>query len=146
MGRMRWYQAGCFSLALALSMGIGSVLDLTPEGFGYWLLLYSVSLTVVLLTVIVYQRVEEDRVDWFATAHGVLVLARYCAAVLMLAFPVFLVQVFFPSSWLETLYLALALGLALTVGVILVLAGVMSSIEHRSFRDVLLNARRNVQG
>ncbi len=142
MGRMRWYQAGGFSLALALGVAIGFLFDVTPEDSGYWLLLYSVSLTVILLTVVVYQRVEEGRVDWFGTAYGVLVLARYCAAVLLVAFPVFLLRLFFAWSWLEPLNLALALGLALNVGFILVLVGLLSWIEHRSFRDVLLNVRR----
>ena len=105
MRRMRWYQAGCFSLALALGIAIGFLFDLTPEESGYWLLLFSESLTVILLTVVVYQRVEEGRVDWFATAYGVLVLARYCAAVLMLAFPMFLLRPFFLWSWLRTLNL-----------------------------------------
>ncbi len=145
MWRMRWYQAGCFSLALALGVAIEFLFDVTAEDSLYWLLLYSESLTVILLTVVIYQRVEEGRVDWFTTANGVLVLARYCAAVLMLAFPVFLLRLFFPWTWLEPLNLALALGFALSVGFILVLVGLLSWFEHRSVLDVLLNVRRDSQ-
>ena len=145
MWRMRWYQAGCFTLALALGVAIEFLFDLTPEQPGYWLILYPEILGVILFTVALYQSVEEGRVDWVGIARAVLALARYGTAVLIVAVPVFVLRSFFPWSWLGPLNLALALGFALNVVVILVLATVLSSIEHRSFKDVLLNVRRDDQ-
>jgi len=144
MRRIRWYQAGGFSLTLALGIANGVLFGMTPEGSVYWLFMYPEFLAVILLTVAVYQRVEEGRVDWFGIASQVLVLARYCAAALLLVFlAVFLLRSFFLRSWLETLNLALVPGIVLNVVVILVLVAVLSRFEHRSLGDVLLNVRRD---
>ena len=120
--------------------------DITPEESSYWLIMYPGFLAAILLTVAVYQRVEEGRVDWFGIASQMLVLGRYCAAALIVAvLVVFLLRSFVLRSWLETLNLALTLGIALSVGVILVLVTLLSRIENRSFGDVLLNVRRDNQ-
>jgi hypothetical protein len=146
MQRMRWYQVGGFSLILALGLANRFLFGIAPEESGYWFFMYPEFLGVILLTVVVYQRVEEGRVDWFGIASQVLVLARYCAAALLVAVAVvFLLRSFFVRSWLDTLNLALVPGIVLSVVVILVLVTLLSRIEHRSLGDVLLNVRRDNQ-
>ena len=146
MQRIRWYQAGGFSLILALGLANRFLLGVTPEESSYWLFMYPEFLTVILLSVAVYQRVEEGRIGWFGIASQVLVLARYCAAALIVAVAVvFLLRSFFVRSWLDTLNLVLVPGIVLSVVVILVLVTLLSRIEHRSLGDVLLNVRRGDQ-
>lgn len=146
MQRMRWYQVGGFSLILALGLANRFLFGIVPEESDYWFFMYPEFLGVILLTVVVYQRVEEGRVDWFGIASQVLVLARYCAAALLVAVAVvFLLRSFFVRSWLDTLNLALVPGIVLSVAVILVLVTLLSRIEHRSLGDVLLNVRRDNQ-
>jgi len=146
MQRMRWYQVGGFSLILALGLANRFLFGIAPEESDYWFFMYPEFLGVILLTVVVYQRVEEGRVDWFGIASQVLVLARYCAAALLVAVAVvFLLRSFFVRSWLDTLNLALVPGIVLSVVVILVLVTLLSRIEHRSLGDVLLNVRRDNQ-
>ena len=146
MQRMRWYQVGGFSLILALGLANRFLFGIAPKESGYWFFMYPEFLGVILLTVVVYQRVEEGRVDWFGIASQVLVLARYCAAALLVAVAVvFLLRSFFVRSWLDTLNLALVPGIVLSVVVILVLVTLLSRIEHRSLGDVLLNVRRDNQ-
>ena len=146
MQRMRWYQVGGFSLILALGLANRFLFGIVPEESDYWFFMYPEFLGVILLTVVVYQRVEEGRVDWFGIASQVLVLARYCAAALLVAVAVvFLLRSFFVRSWLDTLNLALVPGIVLSVVVILVLVTLLSRIEHRSLGDVLLNVRRDNQ-
>ena len=143
MQRMRWYQAGCFTLALALGVAVTFLFDLTPEEAGYWVLVYAESVMVIVATVAIYQQAEEGRVDWIGIARAVLLMGRYSAAALIFAVPAFVLQSFFPTSWLETLNRALALGFAFNVAVILVLATWLSWAERHSFADVLLYALGN---
>ncbi len=143
MRQMRWYQAGCFTLALALGVAVTFLFDLTPDDAVYWVVVYAESVMVIVGTVAVYQQVDEGRVDWIGIARAVLVMGRYSAAVLIVAVPAFVIQSFFPTSWLETLYRALAIGFAFNVAVVLVLVTWLSWAERRSFSDVLWYALRN---